>query len=223
MYDCHFCKISNEAIFQCFTYRKVENSNAVFSWDPSIYKTAGINSTPTKQPQDFFSRLNNQVRVSQIFFVYQCEMCDRFKLKCFRFQTIDFNNMEPSGSSVATFQATSPLVTLHKRERKSEFFESSTADSGISSISQSPLLKKRKFKIVPNDSGNVSTGSKAVSTLPNQLPDDRKDILKLVKDQGKFVFLMCQNNDCFQFSAESITFATKVFVVHYIVDRLSKG
>lgn len=96
--------------------------------------------------------------------------------------------MEPSGSS--TFE-TSPLVQIHKRDRKSEFFES-TLDSGSPSKSQSPLLKKRKFKIVPNETENVSKVGAGTSTILNQMPDDRKDILKLVSEW--FVSYFCVFN-----------------------------
>lgn len=136
-----------------FICRKVEKSNSVFAWDdPAAYKANANSLTTPQKPADFWSRLNQQVT------------------------TIDFNNFEPTPPQ---------LVSIHKRERTSPLF--STAQ-----ISPSPTgLKKRKYRLVPNNNTldfDASTSihqpqpavSEPLNDLKQTLPEDRKELLKLV-------------------------------------------
>lgn len=67
------------------------------------------------------------------------------------------------------------MVNIHKRERTSPLFK-----VGASQESNT-VLKKRKFKLVPNELDDVVNIKQEHSVDINQsLPEDRKDILKLV-------------------------------------------
>lgn len=62
------------------------------------------------------------------------------------------------------FEESPSLVTIHKRERTDKF--------------SSPVIKKRKFVMVQNE--QISTVL-SVESNDSPLPEDRKDVLKLVK------------------------------------------
>lgn len=77
--------------------------------------------------------------------------------------------------------SSSTLVAIHKRERKSELFEM-ISDSSNNGACQTTSLKKRKFKLVSNDIDDDSPPSVSVinETKTNELPHDRKELLKIV-------------------------------------------
>lgn len=77
-------------------------------------------------------------------------------------QTIDHN------------QCPSPLVNIHKRLHTSPLFDEAATSSSASN------LKKRKFRLVPNDTV-AADASKSADIVPS-LPEDRKELLQLVRN-----------------------------------------
>lgn len=102
------------------------------------------------------------------------------------FQTIDFNNINRNE------------VSIHKRNREKSQTENIKTEimSPPSSFSDNGLPKKKKYKIVPNESKPISnltikinsSDASHKSNVPipivemsnNELPKDRKDLLNFV-------------------------------------------
>lgn len=112
-------------------------------------------------------------------------------------QSIDFNNLTPSGSQ--------PGVTIHKRPRRSNESTMTTASSSNQPSAFDFLnsaAKKRKLKVVPNDSfGSYgSQENKSSNTIDDnklssqpvcenmEVPEDRVQLLKMVKLKTKLVY-----------------------------------
>lgn len=166
---------------------EVSKANTVYSFEPKIYNQV----TPKKEektqsePNRFFSGLNNQVKVMKLS-VVQHDRNENFKIVGFLSQTINFNS-----KSNEPIQG---LVTLHKRERTTSTENDASPERLASSA------KKRKFKIVANDSQTSEEkllSSNVSGTTPDikpnikpdiqpSAPENLKDLMKLVRKTTQF-------------------------------------
>lgn len=139
----------------------VKNANDTFSWD--IYGKPAGTLPPKSKGSNFFSRLDDTVK------------------------TIDFNNMSAFSNEVNSSQ-----VKIHKRERSSpdNCGEPSTSTTDFLNCFANP--KRKKLIVVANNSA-VNSDSDPVlprqlspekvettNSEPQDLPSDRKELLKLV-------------------------------------------
>lgn len=97
-------------------------------------------------------------------------------------ETIDFNSGGGGNRSPPANNHTA-LVNIHKRERTSPLFAGHNADGSSTSSASQQMLKKRRLRLVANDTATSQSVSAATQpqVTSSSLPSDRMQLLKLLK------------------------------------------
>lgn len=149
----------------------VKSANDVFSWD--MYKQPAGYVAPKPNNSSFLSRLDDTVK------------------------TVDFNNMTANRSGES-----SPLVKIHKRALSSPEDSNQTFASTSAFVNSFTNPKRKKYVVVPNSASTYPSNqsSQEPSAQPKsitemqELPTDRKELLKFVSTVNIFFNYLDANN-----------------------------